>query len=199
MYILKSDDKYVRWDQKGVSVTTNMSQATKWKDDSIDKVIDTLKHNRILKGTKLKKILVENGKQLTDRKIEKRAEKPKTVSSDYELNESVQSLFEFVKWMKERRAYLYDQVHDCDLEIVDLNHAIEFKTLNVVEGYKLYKQLHEVSVKRREYKNEIQQIDFIMNTPINETRLDNLQKSLDKVSEKVYVPRIRPELFEGVA
>ena len=199
MYILKSDDKYVQWNQNGVSVTTNMSQATKWKDDSIEGVIDVLKNNKILKGTKLKKILVENGKQSTLHKIEKKTEKPKPVAANYELNESVQSLFEFVKWMKERRAYLYDQVHDCDLEIVDLNHAIEFKTLNVVEGYKLYKQLHEVSVKRREYKNEIQQIDFIMNTPINETRLDNLQKSLDKVSQKAYVPRIRPELFEGVA
>lgn len=91
--------------------------------------------------------------------------------------------------------FLNDSIQKLDLEITDIQHAIEFNKVNVVEGYNYYKMLHDVLVQRREYKDELQKINIIRGT-LSEAMVDTMIRSLDGVDTQQYEPRILGELFQ---
>ena len=55
--------------------------------------------------------------------------------------------------------------------------------------------LHEVRNKRRSYKDELQQIELILGTEISESNFDNLEKRINGMDYRRYVPRVNKELF----
>ena len=82
-----------------------------------------------------------------------------------------------------------------EIAIIDIEHAAEFYNLNASQGYKIYKMLHEVRNKRRSYKDELQQIELILGTEISESNFDNLEKRINGMDYRRYVPRVNKELF----
>ena len=89
-----------------------------------------------------------------------------------------------------------EMMHNVELEIVDIEHAAEFQTLNVCKGYKIYKKLHEARIKRRIYKDEIQKINLSLGCSMNSSSIEKLQKCITGIDNKKYAPRIDKELFE---
>lgn len=90
---------------------------------------------------------------------------------------------------------LRDKVSEADLKIVDIHHYIEFNKLNVVEGYKCYKMLHDILVERRKAKDELQKSQIIC-AALNYNKAMDLAGRLKEVDSKTYTPRILPELFD---
>jgi hypothetical protein len=115
----------------------------------------------------------------------------------FDILSKVKEINEFATQLEERRTLLYDKVSECDREICDIQHAAEFFNLNAAQGYKLYKMLHDVCVRRRAYKNEIQEIDLTLGKKINKDSLADLEKRLTAINNKTYKPRILKELFES--
>lgn len=112
---------------------------------------------------------------------------------NYDLLEKVKDFNEFINQLKTRRDELYAELSKIDLEITDIEHAAEFFNLNASKGYKLYKMLHDATVRRRAYKNEIQKIDII----IGNVDLDAINKKMKRIDNKTYHPRVLNELFES--
>lgn len=95
----------------------------------------------------------------------------------------------------DRISFLNSRIQKLDLEIVDIQHAIEFSNASSVGGYKYYKMLRDVLVQRRKYKDELQKINIIRST-LSEVMANNLIKSLEGANNKQYQPRVLKELFE---
>lgn len=98
--------------------------------------------------------------------------------------------------LKLRNAYLLSILSEIDLEISDIQHAAEFNEFNLVKGYKLYKLLHDTLLKRREIKNEIDKVDLILNTNVNNALSGKVDELLLNVNNKKYTPRVLKHLFK---
>lgn len=82
-----------------------------------------------------------------------------------------------------------------DAMIQDLLHSIEFENFNVVQGYKLAKQIKDIRIQRRELKNEfeaMQSLYSFIQPMIN--KIEQADKRVDKILEtqkrRIYTPRI---------
>ena len=100
----------------------------------------------------------------------------KPIELEYDILDKVKEISTFTKEIEERRLYLMEMVHNIDLEIVDIEHAAEFYTLNASQGYKLYKMLHDVRIQRRSYKDELEKINLSLGTSIRSENMENLEK-----------------------
>ena len=111
---------------------------------------------------------------------------------------------------------IYSEVikkYECDLEIIkqtedelqDLMHEIELSVpKNAVQGYKLYKEIRELRIKRRTAKNEVELLKdmyeyFTSQNGVNfKNKIQNIQgnaKKLQTIQEaRTYTPRQRNDL-----
>lgn len=118
------------------------------------------------------------------------------VIMNYDILEKVREIGDFVSNLADRRDFLHSQLAVADREICDIQHAAEFFNMSASQGYKLYKMLHDVCVRRRKYKDEIQKIDLVLGN-IDKSSVNVLEKKLVKVGNKTYSPRVLKELFES--
>lgn len=88
-------------------------------------------------------------------------------------------------------------------ELSDLTHEIELsKPKDVVSGYKIYKELRELLIKRREVKDEnaiLKELyDYINADQEFKNRMNtiknNMEKKIDQLSKREYKPRVRNDL-----
>lgn len=114
----------------------------------------------------------------------------------YNILEKVSDINGFISQLKDRRDTLYEYVSQVDSEICDIQHAAEFFNLSASQGYKLYRMLHDATVRRRVYKDEIQQIDIVLGN-IDSDAIKGIEKKLKRTERKTYTPRVLKELFES--
>ena len=94
-----------------------------------------------------------------------------------------------------RHTSLVDEQSRYDRQITDVEHYIEFNAgkLNAAEGYKAYKLLQEVLVRRRKVKDELQ----IMNMVIDRVSIpEDLDEKISEMESRKYEPREFKYLFE---
>jgi hypothetical protein len=113
----------------------------------------------------------------------------------YDIDQKVNELEIFIKDLHERNKYLNFQLSTVDKEIVDIEHAAEFYSLNASQGYKLYKMLHDAKVRRREIKDEMEKIKYIMNSNMKGALYNNISGSIKGLKNRQYAPRVLQELF----
>ena len=188
-YIICNNDNYLKRDKKNhLSIVHTMSEATKWNDIT--------KANNICKNN-IKKLVQTYGLEVKYVSQENKVINPvaKPIELEYDILDKVKEISEFTKQLEDRRLYLMEMIHTVDLDIVDIEHAAEFYTLNVSQGYKLYKMLHDARVKRRDYKDELQKIESTLGTSIRSANMNNLEKSILGLEHRQYTPRVNKELF----
>ena len=96
----------------------------------------------------------------------------------------------------ERGKDIAQELSDIDSQIVDLEHYIEFTTLNARDGYKAYRKLKDLLCKRRVLKYEHKVVNSINS---NHSALGQIQKILSAINEcnnSIYKPRSLVDLFE---
>ena len=188
-YIICNNDNYLKRDKKNhLSVVRNMQEATKW---------DTVTKANNMRMINAKKLCQHYNLQVKYVSQENKVTNPvaKPIELGYDILDKVKEISVFTKEIEERRLYLMEMVHHVDLEIVDIEHAAEFYTLNASQGYKLYKMLHDARIRRRTYKDELQKIDLSLGTSIRSTNMENLEKSIIGMEHRKYEPRVNTELF----
>ena len=188
-YIICNNDNYLKRDKNNhLSIVHTMSEATKWND--ITKANNVCKNN-------IKKLVQTYGLEVKYVSQENKVINPiaKPIELGYDILDRVKEISEFTKQLEERRLYLMEMIHTVDLNIVDIEHAAEFYTLNASQGYKLYKMLHDARIKRRDYKDELQKIESTLGTSIRSANMNNLEKSILGLEHRQYTPRVNKELF----
>lgn len=192
-YILYNNKNYFKSDHNGIEIVDNREEASKWK--TLEKANRVLKNEAMSKDYKkyhFRVLFIPDEEE----KVNSATEIVESEKSEYNIYDKVKDIMQFTKEVEDRKDYLLNEISTTDKEIVDIEHAAEFYELDKEQGYKLYKMLHDVRVKRRIFKNELLKIQSLLGTPINNAGMNNLAKSLDKVNNQTYKPRIHAELFE---
>lgn len=171
----------------GVHMVNDIKQATKFKLQKANNVLKYSIHPAI-KGYnwRIEYAQVQNNQVkaiATEKEIE------------YDIVEKVTEIENFVKDLQERQLYLQRLQSEIELEIVDIEHATEFYNLNAAQGYKIYKMLHDRQNRRRDVKNEMEKIKYILNGSMRSMLLGNITKSINGLDERQYTPRVLKELF----
>lgn len=188
-YVICNNNNYLGYGEKNIlRVVNSLDESYKWKTiDKAQHVIRTLPKRFAKYHLDVKYASQEN------KKINPVAE---PVELQYDIIDKVKEVTSFAREIENRRLYLMEVIHNADLEISDIEHAAEFYVLNAVQGYKLYKMLHESRVKRRKYKDELQRINLLLGTSIKSKNLENLESSINGIENKKYTPRVYLELFK---
>ena len=84
-----------------------------------------------------------------------------------------------VEEIKEIKLKLSEEQSILDQKVLDIQHYIESRNLNAVEGYKAYKLLQETLKERRLVKNRASEIEPIYSALIN-TKLNNKAAEIQK-------------------
>lgn len=93
-----------------------------------------------------------------------------------------------------------------DQEYNDLTHALELTRFNAVEGFRLAKELQDNRLRRRNAKNQREQLqplyDLIQKHQVFFKELKNVQAQIESVIhaqvKRKYQPRVRDDLFRKV-
>ena len=96
---------------------------------------------------------------------------------------------------------LANELSEVDKKICDIMHLIELYDLTQEEELHTVELLKEIRQRRREIKDEISCLEYFrtsLGTEENVTEAKNTIKQIQKMSYRVYRPRVMTELFEGM-
>lgn len=109
-----------------------------------------------------------------------------------------QGVQEKLLFLRKRLKELRNEYNHTMLELTDIYHKVELSRFNVVEGYKLCKQLQDCLQRRRNIKNEQEQIDKILSCSFSECANGKLERHFELMRNRQYKPRVLTELFEEI-
>lgn len=119
-----------------------------------------------------------------------------------QLPELMGNLYETGRVIRVLLCYYSNQVRSADLALEDLLHKIEFTNVGVVDGYKLYKAVQSMRLRRRQYKDICAMLNLVNQSGVVSS-LINLKNNFDKfengMESRKYTPRILDELFQTVS
>lgn len=81
-------------------------------------------------------------------------------------------------------------------EIIDIEHAIEFKRVNAVKACAMYKKLQEARRERRNCKDALYLLGWTKNATAATWKSGKINNVLESMENRVYSPKALPELFE---
>jgi len=93
-------------------------------------------------------------------------------------------------------AKIYSDLTAASDEIDDLEHAIEFKTVNAAQGYQLMAELKRARQKCREVKDSKLLLEIVMNTETREWGDGKLETAIEQLDTRQFTPKVRNDLFE---
>lgn len=84
--------------------------------------------------------------------------------------------------VEEKRNYLREKLSDLELAEQDLLHKAENEELNIIQGYDIYKGIHDIRITRRVLKNELKGLEELVKTT-NGLR-PTVIKAKDRISDE---------------
>ncbi len=103
---------------------------------------------------------------------------------------------EFIQTIQKARPKLEEQQIHAEMEIEDLLHASEFYDLAKDQGFEIYQRLREARIRRRNCKNAVAWIDFVLDANPSEFLRHDPSPRINGSQHRQYRPRALPELFE---
>lgn len=97
-----------------------------------------------------------------------------------------------------RHTALVEEESKYDRQCTDIEHYIEFNAgkLNACDGYKAYKLLQDVLLKRRKVKDELQMINVVRDRMSLSEDIENIETKIQELETRTYKPREFKHLFE---
>ena len=93
---------------------------------------------------------------------------------------------------------LSKDLSDIDKKFEDMKHYIEFSCLNAADGYKAFKQMQDILLKRREIKDRIDYARMLKDKNINKKVLESALTYLDNLGNRSYEVRVDTGLFSDL-
>lgn len=205
-YVLTDGKKYIKRNFDGkYMVTPNMFVADTF---TTQKDAENVKLNSITKSLSRTFYVAEiiNGKVIRcdsprPKKIE-RMDGDKTfyfVSDNNFVNtkwhKGFEGLLDLFDDANNRIHELSQEMSNIEAEITDIEHYIEFTSLNARDGYKLYRRLRELLRRRRYVKDEQRIVNTITKNQVAAEPIKRIIEALDTGKTRSYKPRILADLF----
>lgn len=115
--------------------------------------------------------------------------------ADYYLD-AIAAFREFIQTIQKARPKLEEQQIRAEMEIEDLLHAAEFYDLARDQGYEIFQRLREARVRRRNCKNAVAWINFVLEANPSDFLRNDPSPRISGTGHRQYRPRALPELFE---
>jgi hypothetical protein len=185
------------------SLTTDRAKAIVWENKPSADAVFKSNLSKLIKskGVLVKSVAMqmvdvvpkEEPKQVVKEVVSE--QKPEFGSSKY----IVSVLSETIAKLNCRHLELSDELSKFDRQITDIEHYIEFNAgkFNACEGYKAYKLLQDVLVKRRKVKDELQILQVVKDKMAFPDDIENIQERVKELEERKYEPRELKYLFGG--
>ncbi len=185
------------------SLTTDRAKAIVWENKPSADAVFKSNLSKLIKskGVLVKSVamqMVDNTPKEEPKQVVKEVvteQKPEFGSSKY----IVSVLSETIAKLNCRHLELSDELSKFDRQITDIEHYIEFNAgkLNACEGYKAYKLLQDVLVKRRKVKDELQILQVVKDKMALPDDIENIHERVKELENRKYEPREFNHLFEG--
>jgi len=107
----------------------------------------------------------------------------------------VDAFIELTENVEARIVELVELLSTTDKEICDIQHYIEFSSLNAYQGWLATSMLQNRLRQRRKYKDELAALNLIKSCKIDSKSIENLHRSVDGLGGRKYSPRVLSELF----
>lgn len=98
--------------------------------------------------------------------------------------------------LKDMYTKVYGDLTAASDEIADIEHAIEFKTVNAAQGYQLMAELKKARRKRREAKDAKLLLEIVMNQGDSDWGRGRLENAIEQMNSRQFTPKVRKDLFE---
>lgn len=112
----------------------------------------------------------------------------------------VSRIQDFAKIAHDAKSHLSKIGSELDVvenKLVDMYHYIAIKDLDVVRGYKIYKQLQSLLRERRKLKDEKKLSEaFLRDLETSNYNFDSYTTAESLLHTRTYTPRVMPELFD---
>ena len=112
-------------------------------------------------------------------------------------DDPILSFMEFAKSMLLRKDELSEKRSTIDKEVADLQHYIEQRNLNACDGYKAYKRLQGILIRRRAIKDEQLVLSIIEDCRMEPDSIEKTIKRIQGMDDRKYKPRVLTELFNA--
>lgn len=103
--------------------------------------------------------------------------------------------FELFNGLEQYETQLRYQLSEVDLEICDINHYIEFFSLDAAKGYKAYRMLKERLLRRRKIKDELAKTNIFVGSAAGDFSSGKVDHQIKGFDKRRYKPRVLGELF----
>lgn len=114
---------------------------------------------------------------------------------EFDIDRFMDSLDADFSLLIKRKKVLNLEYLKIEREITDIYHAMEFYNLDAAKGYKLYRMMHEILIKRRKNKDESLKIEYILAGGIKGLENNTTKQRIEKLNNRHYQPRVFNELF----
>ena len=113
-------------------------------------------------------------------------------------SEIIADFVALIKTSEQKYNFNFEEVHRCELLGTDLDHKLELQDLSYHEFARTAKQIRANQQERREYKDEVEELEPIKNwLTNNKTALNSIEKLLGEVrkaeekhNNRGYMPRV---------
>lgn len=124
---------------------------------------------------------------------EKTTKVPEAGSFDWaDIAARQQSLF---KSLFTYRDQCQEELQTVEREITDIQHYIEFFSLDAAKGYKAYKMLRERLTRRRVLKDEVTKANYVLSGDASAFSTGRVDTQIRQMDMRMYSPRVLVELF----
>lgn len=224
-WVITNGHTFITRDQSGQSVTTpNASKATTYKDRKsaaknalcLPRSLKNLNFNPYFIGLpsteeasgELKKEETVQAKPAQTkeeapkeviRAAAKTSEKGGLDETYLDLDAFIEQTSNFQKFVESavrQKPILIEGIRRAELEIIDIEHAIEFSHCNVVGGYQWYKMIRDVRERRRKYKDALQCIDILLEECSQLVGKPDISRRYEGLKHRMYTPRALVELAD---
>lgn len=121
------------------------------------------------------------------------------------FNELLTQVNSFITDAPARVEELKKQINNHNNMIVDIQHFIEFNSLNAADGYKVQAKMKAILNKRRELKEELEYLELIGAQSKRCLKKDDalsvissaIHNKKEVIENRAYVPRVLVELFDN--
>lgn len=121
----------------------------------------------------------------------------KAIDAEYIATE-IQRFEDFVLFLKSQEPLIKQQQEHAEAQIFDIEHAAEFSKLNVLQGFRLYKLLHDARVMRRKCKDAVDMISYIDDVITEGILTKRTSRRIAGLTNRCFTPRAMPTILSDV-
>lgn len=190
MWLITNGAGYIKQDERGVTSVANAEQALKFSERS-------KAENFFANLAKSFKNIGYVVREATDRERHCDINFDECLDENCldNIKENIYNIQTLLRRVYRLREHAQAELARVEQELLDIEHAAEFYSLNAAQGYRLYRLLHETRQERRRRKDQIAICNIIIDSKFDGLLDGTTLKRIQGMDGREYKPRVLEELF----